>query len=134
VVKKKKPLLLPKPLLKPLSKLAKLRSKLAKPLSKLAKPLLTLLLPLLTLLQLLAKRQPLLAKLLAPPLRLPSNTEASYEKPAFGPVFLRLKEMANARDGLGQTRERLGIGKTHEALGPVRAKIHSRSDRHPSLF
>jgi len=142
VVKKKKPLLLPKHLLlTPLSKLAKLLSKLAKLLSKLAKPLLTLLLPLLRLLPLmlrllllLAKRQPLLAPLLAPLLRLPSNTEASYEKPAFGPVFLRLQKMSDALDSLGQTRKRLGVGKTHEALGLESAEIHSRRDRHPGVF
>ncbi|MBW8327855.1 MAG: hypothetical protein K0M48_01430, partial [Thiobacillus sp.] len=61
-------------------------------------PLLTLLLLLAKLQPLLAKLQPLLAKLLAPLLMLlhplpllPSNSGSRNEKPAFGPVFLRLQ-------------------------------------------
>jgi len=87
VVKKKKLLrLLLKWLAKLQSKLAKLQSKLAKLLKKLP-PLLLKLLSLRTkLLLLLAKPQPLLMLLL-----LPSNSGDRNEKPAFWPVFFRLR-------------------------------------------
>ena len=83
--------------------LAKLLSKLAKLQLMPAKLLKKLLHPLLTLLLLLAKLQPLLAPLLMLllfPLRLrlkllPSNSWHRNEKPAFGPVFLRLQKMVD---------------------------------------
>ena len=95
-------------LAKLLSKLAKLQLMPAKLLKKLLHPLLTPPLLLAKLQPLLAKLQPLLAKLLALPLAplltlllrlrlklLPSNSWHRNEKPAFGPVFLRLQKMVD---------------------------------------
>jgi hypothetical protein len=65
----------------------------------------------------LLKAKLLLKVKLLPPmlllrLPLPSNSGSSYEKPAFGPVFLRLQIMPDALDSLAQARKRLGVGKT----------------------
>jgi hypothetical protein len=96
VAKKKKPLRLPLKLLAKLQlKLAKLQSMPAKLLKKLLPLLPTLLLLLAKLQLLLAKLQLPLAKLLLLLPLLPSNSWSRNEKPAFGPVFFRLRFAAH---------------------------------------
>jgi hypothetical protein len=138
VAKKKKPLLPPKRLL------LKRRLRLRK-LQLLLLPL-TLLLPLLTLL--LLRLTPLLLRLTLLLLRLtplllplPSNSGIRNEKPAFGPVFFRLRFAASflqkriqPGNRLDQPRERLGIGHAQIALRLVLAKIEAGGHRDPGLI
>jgi hypothetical protein len=73
----------------------------------------------------------LLLKLLLPKLHLlnlPSNFWRSYEKPAFGPVFLCLQELPQSFDGFGQTRKRLGVGDPDMSGCLVVAEIDSGRD------